>query len=104
MLPDGGTKNKRPFVKLRYPQDSPRVPRSGADGMAIDSKGRFHVATNAGAQVMKDTGEYLGIIQVPRTPTNVAFAGPDRWALYSTAREGVYKIRTLSQGPSGRAK
>jgi gluconolactonase len=102
--PDGSTANKRQFVKFRFPQDSPRGPRSGADGMAIDSKGRFYVATNAGVQVLEPNGEYLGIIRLPRIPTNVAFGGPDRRTLMITAQQGVYKIHTLSQGPKGRAK
>lgn len=102
--PDGSTTNKRQFTRLRFPQDSPRGPRSGADGMAIDSKGRLYIATNAGVQVLKANGEFLGLIRLPRIPTNVAFVGSDRRTLIITARQAVYKIQTLSQGPKTRAK
>lgn len=102
--PDGSTANKRQFVRLRFPQDSLRGPRSGADGMAIDSKGRFYIATNAGVQVLGANGKYLGLIRLPKTPTNVAFGGPGRRTLMITARQGVYKIQTRSQGPKDRAK
>jgi sugar lactone lactonase YvrE len=36
---------------------------------------------------------------VPRQPSNVAFAGPDKMTLYITARQGLYCIKMLSQGP-----
>jgi sugar lactone lactonase YvrE len=36
---------------------------------------------------------------VPRKPTNVAFSGPGKSVLFITAREGVYKIQTLTRGP-----
>jgi gluconolactonase len=42
--PDGRLKNKRPFVKLREPEQWPPWGlRSRADGMAVDSKGRLYV-------------------------------------------------------------
>mgnify|MGYP003694476975 CR=1 FL=1 len=34
-----------------------------------------------------------------RQGANVAFAGPDKRTLYITAREGLYRIKTLAQGP-----
>jgi sugar lactone lactonase YvrE len=42
---------------------------------------------------------YLGTIRVPRQPTNLAFSGPDKRTLYITAREGLYRMIMLSQGP-----
>jgi gluconolactonase len=72
---------------------------SGADGMALDRAGRLFVTTATGVQVFDRTGDYLGTIAVPRRPTNVAFAGPGKAMLYITAREGLYRIRTLMRGP-----
>src|ERR1700719_4126443 len=70
---------------------------SGADGMAVDREGRVYVATDAGVQVFDKRGKPLGTIKVPRTPSNLAFSGTDKHTLYITAREGLYKLKTLSQ-------
>jgi gluconolactonase len=77
---------------------------SGADGMAVDRDGRVYVATDAGVQVFDKKGKPLGTIKVPRTPSNLAFSGPDKHTLYITAREGLYKLKTLSQGPDRAGK
>jgi gluconolactonase len=108
--PDGSVANKRPFVKLRDPVEGALGLRSLADGMALDSKGRLYVATGSGIQVIDPRGEYLGTIRVPPATgpgapvSNVAFGGRRRQTLYMTAREGLYRIQMLSEGPSGRAK
>jgi len=93
---DGTVRNKRPFAKLH---DIPAGENSGADGMALDRDNRVYVAALTGIQVFDKTGKYLGTIAVPRQPSNVAFSGPDKKTLYITAREGLYRLRMLSQGP-----
>jgi gluconolactonase len=102
--PDGTVKNKRPFVKLHDPEQGSLGLRSRADGMAVDSKGRLYVATASGVQVIDPKGHYLGTIRVPTVARNLAFAGPDRRTLYLTALETLYRVRTISEGPAGRAK
>ena len=77
---------------------------SGADGIAVDRDGRVYVATDAGVQVFDKKGKPLGTIKVPRTPSNLAFSGPDKHTLYITAREGLYKLKMLSQGPDRAGK
>jgi gluconolactonase len=94
--PDGSVKNKRAFAQLR---DIPEGKESGADGMALDREDRLYVTTVAGVQVFDAAGKYLGTIKVPRQPANAGFAGPDKRMLYITAREGLYRINMLSQGP-----
>jgi gluconolactonase len=94
---DGTVRNKRAFAKL---QNIPAGMDSGADGMAIDSNDRLYVATLTGVQVFDKTGKYLGTIPVPRQPSNVAFSDTDKRGLYITAREGLYHVRMLSQGPN----
>jgi len=94
--PDGSVKNKRAFTQLR---DIPEGKESGADGMALDREDRLYVTTVAGVQVFDAAGKYLGTIKVPRQPANAAFAGPDKRVLYITAREGLYRINMLAQGP-----
>ena len=104
MQPDGRVKNKRPFVKIREPEQGSLGPRSRADGMALDSKGRLYVATASGVQVIGPGGEYLGTIRVPSVVRNLAFGGPRRQILYMTALESLYRVQMLSEGPPGRAK
>jgi gluconolactonase len=93
---DGSVKNKRPFAKLHDVQPGQE---SGADGMAIDSQDRIYVTTASGIQVFDSKGAYLGTIKIPRQPANCAFTGPDKRTLYITAREGLYRLTMLSQGP-----
>ena len=94
---DGSLKNKRAFAKLH---DLPAGQESGADGMAIDRQDRVYVCTVTGVQVFDKKGQYLGNIKAGRQPANAAFAGPGKKALYLTAREGLYKVQMLAQGPS----
>jgi gluconolactonase len=93
---DGSVTNKRTFAQLR---DIPEGKESGADGLALDRDGRVYITTVAGVQVFDTKGQYLGTIKVPRQPANVAFAGLDKRTLYITAREGLYRVKMLSQGP-----
>ena len=94
--PDGSVTNKRAFAELR---DIPAGQESVADGLALDSEGRIYITTVKGVQVFDAAGQYLGTIAVARQPANVAFAGPDKRTLYITAREGLYRLKTLAQGP-----
>src|SRR5262245_3368333 len=94
---DGTVKNKQPFAKLHDVQPGQE---SGADGLAIDNQDRMYITTASGIQVFDPKGTYLGTIKVPRQPANCAFAGPGKRTLYITAREGLYKLAMLSQGPS----
>ena len=96
VLPDGSVKNKRTFAQLL---DIPEGKESGADGMALDREDRLYVTTVAGVQVFDAAGKHLGTIKVPRQPANAGFSGPDKRMLYITAREGLYRINMLAQGP-----
>jgi gluconolactonase len=95
----GGIK-KTEFSKITLLTDG----ESLADGMAIDREGRVYVTTGAGIQVFDRKGKFLGNIKVPKQPSNVAFSGPDKKTLYITAREAVYKLKMLSQGPERQGK
>lgn len=93
---DGTASEKRVFARLRNLVSGKE---SGADGMAIDDKDRLYVTSISGVQVFDRNGAYLGAISIPRQPTNVAFSGPNKRWLYVTAREGLYRIKTRTQGP-----
>lgn len=88
--------NKRVFAQLH---DVPAGMDSGADGMAIDRQDRVYVTTVSGVQVFDKQGRYLGTIKAGRQAANAAFSGPGKRVLYLTAREGLYRINTMTQGP-----
>jgi gluconolactonase len=92
---DGRVKNRRVFATLPQPTEG----RGSADSMCIDSEDRIYAAGGAGIQVFDRSGEFLGTIKIPRNPANCAFSGPDKRTLYVTAREGLYRVRTLARGP-----
>jgi gluconolactonase len=94
--PDGTVKNKRPFAELH---DIKPGEEGFGDGMGIDRNGRLYVTALTGIQVFDRAGKYLGTIKVPRQPSNVAFAGADKRTLYISARQGLYRLKMLSQGP-----
>jgi len=77
---------------------------SMSDGMAVDRDGHVYVATHVGIQVFDKKGKPLGTIKVPRSPSNLAFSGPDKHTLYITAGAGLYKLKTLAQGPDRAGK
>jgi gluconolactonase len=95
-LKNGTAKNKRPFAKI---QNVKPGEDSGADGLCIDKDGRLYITSSTGVQVFSKGGKYLGTIKVPRQPANLAFSGKDKKTLYITAREGLYKVQTLTAGP-----
>jgi gluconolactonase len=96
----GNVKAHRDFAKLALPPAKGNVAAtSGADGIAIDEKGRLYVATAVGVQVISPKGESLGVIAMPKQPQNLAFAGKNRSSLYVVGRGAVYRIDTLTHGP-----
>lgn len=93
---DGTAGGRRVFARLHN-----LVPgkESGADGMAIDNSDRLYVTSISGVQIFDRNGSYLGTVNIPRQPTNIAFAGSKKRWLYVTAREGLYCIETRVEGP-----
>ncbi len=74
---DGSTSNQRTFATL-----SRDTAGFGGDGMAVDAAGRVYVTGDAGVYVFAPDGSELGVIPTPRRSITLAFAGPDRDALY----------------------
>lgn len=104
ILGDGKVGPRRNFAKLEGFRKTETGATSGADGLAVDAEGRVYVASAAGIQVFSNKGEALGIITLPKAPQNIAFAGPGKKTLYAVGRGAAYKIATLTQGFTGRAK
>ena len=63
-----------------------------ADGMTVDRQGNLYVTTVEGIEVFQSSGDFWGVLPVPKQPSNCTFGGSDRSILYITAREGLYEI------------
>lgn len=104
---DGTVRNRRNFAKYEGVTLRNGRPRSGADGLAIDYRGRIFVATTAtvpiGVQVFTPQGQHLGTIPVARVQ-NLAFAGSDKKTLYIVGGGSAFKLQMLTHGFEGRAK
>jgi gluconolactonase len=101
---DGTVGARRDFAKLEGFKQTEQGWSSGADGLAVDAKGRLYVASSAGVQVFDAKGQALGVIPLPKAPQNLAFAGKDKKTLYVVGRGSAYRIATLTPGYAGRAK
>ncbi|HEY6528649.1 MAG TPA: SMP-30/gluconolactonase/LRE family protein [Cellvibrionaceae bacterium] len=105
VINDGRLGPAREFAKLGgYEKNEQGVLSSGADGLAIDNRGRLYVASNLGVQVFDAKGRALGTIALPQKPQNLAFAGKDKKTLYVVGRGAAYKIAVQTPGYLGRAK
>jgi gluconolactonase len=116
--PDGSLANRRNFgkyksVTMKGHPDPLLAEDNGADGLAIDNDGRVYVATNVGVEIFSPQGAHLGVIPIGiwggeqnmlRKPQNLTFAGIDRRTLVTVGANAIYRVRTLSQGFTGRAK
>jgi gluconolactonase len=101
---DGSLSNKRQFAKLDLtaavmgaskPED--RVD-SGADGTAVDTEGRYYVATRTGVQIFMPDGTYAGTIFVPQYPVSITFGGVNNDVLYMVGESSVWSIQTKVHG------
>lgn len=101
---DGALGPRRDFARLAGWRKTDTGASSGADGLAVDAKGRLYVASTAGIEVFSSQGEALGVIALPKAPQNLAFAGPDKKTLYVVGRGAAYKIAVQCPGYRGRAK
>src|SRR5574343_806450 len=72
---DGSLGPRRNFARLAGWSKTDNGYSSGADGLAVDEKGRLFVATNAGIEVFGPKGEALRSIALPKKPQNLAFVG-----------------------------
>jgi gluconolactonase len=72
--------------------------KGGPDGMKIDQSGRVYVAVAEGAWVYEPGGRLLGILHLPKRPSNLAWCGPDARDLVITAVDSVYRVRMRVAG------
>jgi gluconolactonase len=101
---DGSLSNKRQFAMLHLTPDvldaaapADRV-NSGADGTAVDTDGRYYVATRSGVQIFLPDGTYAGTIWVPQYPVSLTFGGPNNDVLYMVGESSAWSIQTKVRG------
>ena len=68
------------------------------DGIKVDSYGHVFVASSTGIWVMESSGRYVGTIEFPELPANLAFGGLGKRVLFATARTGLYRVRVNYPG------
>lgn len=72
---------------------------AGADGIRVDEAGNIYTAGRGGIHVFKPTGEAIGLIGIPESPTNLVFGDDDRKTIYATGGGGsIYRIRVKIPG------
>ncbi len=110
VAPDGSLSNKRRFATVDLAPAVVAAPNpadrfaSGADGSAVDTEGRYYVATTTGVQIFLPDGTAAGTIRVPQDPISVTFGGRDNGVLYIVGASSVWSIQTRVHGfrhPSG---
>lgn len=86
--------------QLGEPKLFPLQGAGGGDGMTLDTQGNLYVTrpNSNGVQVLKPTGESLGLITFQEAPSNCTFGGADLKTLFVTARTSVYTARMQSIG------
>jgi gluconolactonase len=101
---DGTLSNKRRFAKvnltaatLSAENPSDRF-SSSADGTAVDTDGRYYVATDSGVQIFLPDGSFVGTIWMPQYPVSITFGGPNNDILYMVGESSVWSIQTRVTG------
>jgi gluconolactonase len=70
----------------------------GPDGMKVDRAGRVYVAVALGVWVYEPDGTLLGILSLPKRPSNLAWSGQDSQTLAITMVDSVCRLRMAVAG------
>ena len=103
---DGSLSGKRRFALLNLTPEvlDAAAPAdrydSRADGTAVDSEGRYYVATKSGVQIFLPDGTFAGSIWMPQYPVSVTFGGARGNVLYMVGESSVWAIQTKARGYS----
>jgi gluconolactonase len=101
---DGSLSNKRQFAMLNLAPDVLEAANpadrfdSRADGTAVDTEGRYYVATKTGVQIFLPDGTYAGTIWAPQYPVSVTFGGAKNDILYMVGESSAWAIQTRVRG------
>ncbi len=82
------------------PRVKPGQAASGVTVLTVDSKGLLYACTPLGVQVFDPTGRMCGVVHNPdgKTPTAIAFGGPERDILYVLSGENIYGRKIQAKG------
>lgn len=69
----------------------------GSDGMTLDEHGNLYLTSRA-VDVYSADGKKIATLEVPESPANVTFGGPDRRTLFITARTSLYALHMNVRG------
>jgi gluconolactonase len=73
--------------------------RSGTNGIALDSEGRFYVASFLGVQIFAKDGRHLGVIRGTKGyMSNLGFGGEDRKWLFASGTQ-LSRLKMDAHGP-----
>ncbi|MCS6852367.1 MAG: SMP-30/gluconolactonase/LRE family protein, partial [Gemmataceae bacterium] len=94
---DGSLTCAEPYYPLRI---RPGETASGVTALTVDADGRLYACTPVGIQMFDPTGRLSGVLlnPSPRTPTAIAFAGPERDVLVVSCGDSVYGRRLKARG------
>jgi gluconolactonase len=101
---DGSLSNKRQFAMLNLTADVLEAANpadrfdSRADGTAVDTDGRYYVATKSGVQIFLPDGTYAGTIWAPQYPVSITFGGANSDILYMVGESSAWAIQTKVRG------
>ena len=101
---DGSLSNKRQFAMLNLTAAVLEAAKpadrldSGADGTAVDTDGRYYVATRTGVQIFLPDGTSAGTIWVPQYPVSLTFGGVNNDVLYMVGESSAWAIQTKVRG------
>lgn len=70
----------------------------GPDGMKVDQDGRVYIAVALGVWVYEPDGTLLGILSLPKRPSNLAWSGEDSKTLTMTMVDSVCRVRMAVTG------
>jgi gluconolactonase len=68
------------------------------DGMKTDKDGNLFCTGPGGILIFNGKGKYLGLISLPKLPSNCAFGGENNELLMVTARDKVYILSNIKPG------
>ena len=91
--PDGLT-NKELFVKQAVEEGQSPI----ADGIKVDKLGNVYAAAFNGIAIYTPKGELIGRIELPKSPSNLAWGEDDYKTLYITCHNMIFTITTLIGG------
>ncbi len=74
--------------------------RGGGDGMTVDTNGNLYITVPrvSSILVIDPAGKTLGLIPVPKVPTNCTFADKDFKTLYITTSKILYAVPMQAEG------